>query len=111
MAFLLPMFRHIKAQRPVENLEGPITLIMTPTRELAVQIYRESKPFLKALGIRAVCAYGGAPISEQIAEMKGHADKIKSMAFLPDNDSLISSSDDGTARVWSTVDVLRICDP
>jgi len=76
MAFLLPMFRHIKAQRPVENLEGPISLIMTPTRELAVQIFRESKPFLKALGIRAVCAYGGAPISEQIAEMKRSAEIV-----------------------------------
>jgi ATP-dependent RNA helicase DDX46/PRP5 len=70
MAFLLPMFRHIKDQRPVETNEGPIGLIMTPTRELAVQIYRESKPFLKAVGLRAVCVYGGAPISEQIAEMK-----------------------------------------
>lgn len=76
MAFLLPMFRHIKDQRPVETLEGPIGLIMTPTRELAVQIYRESKPFLKALGLRAACVYGGAPISEQIAEMKKTCDFV-----------------------------------
>lgn len=76
MAFLLPMFRHIKDQRPVEALEGPIGLIMTPTRELAVQIYRESKPFLKALNLRAACVYGGAPISEQIAEMKKTCDFV-----------------------------------
>ncbi|CAO1633351.1 unnamed protein product [Jaminaea pallidilutea] len=76
MAFLLPMFRHIKDQRPVEKNEGPIGLIMTPTRELAVQIYRESKPFLRAMGLRAVCVYGGAPISEQIAEMKKTADIV-----------------------------------
>jgi ATP-dependent RNA helicase DDX46/PRP5 len=76
MAFLLPMFRHIKDQRPVESLEGPIGIIMTPTRELAVQIYRESKPFLKAIGLRAVCVYGGAPISEQIAEMKKTAEIV-----------------------------------
>jgi ATP-dependent RNA helicase DDX46/PRP5 len=76
MAFLLPMFRHIKDQRPVERNEGPIGLIMTPTRELAVQIYRESRPFLKATGLRAVCVYGGAPISEQIAEMKKTADIV-----------------------------------
>ena len=76
MAFLLPMFRHIKDQRPVENNEGPIGIVMTPTRELAVQIYRESKPFLKALGLRAVCVYGGAPISEQIAEMKRTAEIV-----------------------------------
>ena len=49
---------------------------MTPTRELAVQIYRESKPFLKVLGLRAVCVYGGAPISEQIAEMKKTAEIV-----------------------------------
>lgn len=76
MAFLLPMFRHIKAQRAVEKMEGPVGLIMTPTRELAVQIFRESRPFLKATGLRAVCVYGGAPISEQIAEMKKTADIV-----------------------------------
>ena len=70
IAFLLPMFRHIKDQRPLESLDGPIGLIMTPTRELAVQIHRECKPFLKALNLRAVCAYGGAPIKDQIAECK-----------------------------------------
>jgi ATP-dependent RNA helicase DDX46/PRP5 len=52
IAFLLPMFRHIKDQRKLENGEGPIGLIMTPTRELAVQIHRECKPFLKALELR-----------------------------------------------------------
>jgi len=54
MAFLLPMFRHIKDQRPIESLDGPIALIMTPTRELATQIYKECKAFLKALNLR-VC--------------------------------------------------------
>lgn len=52
IAFLLPMFRHIKDQRALEPLEGPIGLIMTPTRELAVQIHKECKPFLKASGLR-----------------------------------------------------------
>jgi ATP-dependent RNA helicase DDX46/PRP5 len=70
IAFLLPLFRHIKDQRPLETGEGPMALIMTPTRELATQIWRESKPFLMALGMRAVCAYGGAPLSEQIGDMK-----------------------------------------
>lgn len=52
IAFLLPMFRHIKDQRPLENLDGPVGVIMTPTRELAVQIFKECKPFLKALNLR-----------------------------------------------------------
>lgn len=76
IAFLLPMFRHIKDQRPIENGEGPISIIMTPTRELAVQIHRECKPFLKVLGLRAVCAYGGSPIKDQIADLKRGAEII-----------------------------------
>ena len=57
LAFILPMFRHIKDQRPVANLEGPIGIIMAPTRELAVQIHRECKQYLKALDLRAVMMY------------------------------------------------------
>ena len=76
IAFLLPMFRHIKDQRPLDALEGPVGLIMTPTRELATQIHKECKPFLKALNLRAVCAYGGAPIKDQIADLKRGAEII-----------------------------------
>ena len=76
IAFLLPMFRHIKDQPPLKPLEGPIGLIVTPTRELATQIHRECKPWLKALGLRAMCAYGGAPISEHIAELKRGAEIV-----------------------------------
>ncbi|KAI9197175.1 uncharacterized protein BJ171DRAFT_229118 [Polychytrium aggregatum] len=76
IAFLLPMFRHIADQRPLEAMEGPIALIMTPTRELAVQIHKECKHFAKALNLRAVCAYGGSPIKDQIADLKRGAEII-----------------------------------
>ncbi|OTB18384.1 hypothetical protein K445DRAFT_55804 [Daldinia sp. EC12] len=76
LAFLLPMFRHIKDQRPLKENEGPIGLIMTPTRELATQIYRDCKPFLKSMNLRAVCAYGGAPIKDHIAELKRGAEVV-----------------------------------
>lgn len=76
IAFILPMLRHIKDQRPLENMEGPIAIIMTPTRELAVQIHKECKNFLKVLNLRAVCAYGGSPIKDQIAELKRGAEIV-----------------------------------
>lgn len=76
IAFLLPMFRHIKDQRALDSLDGPIGLVLSPTRELATQIHKECKPFLKALGLRAVCAYGGAPIKDQIAELKRGAEIV-----------------------------------
>uniref|UniRef100_A0A8C1UNN0 Probable ATP-dependent RNA helicase DDX46 n=1 Tax=Cyprinus carpio TaxID=7962 RepID=A0A8C1UNN0_CYPCA len=76
IAFLLPMFRHILDQRPLEDAEGPIAVIMTPTRELALQITKECKKFSRSLGLRVVCVYGGTGISEQIAELKRGAEII-----------------------------------
>jgi ATP-dependent RNA helicase DDX46/PRP5 len=43
---------------------------MTPTRELCVQIANETKKFAKPLNLRAVAVYGGAPITDQIADLK-----------------------------------------
>lgn len=57
IAFLLPLFRHIKDQRPLEQMEGPMAVVMTPTRELATQIHRECKPFLKVLNLRVRCLF------------------------------------------------------
>uniref|UniRef100_A0A8C9FHI4 RNA helicase n=1 Tax=Pavo cristatus TaxID=9049 RepID=A0A8C9FHI4_PAVCR len=81
IAFLLPMFRHIMDQRALEEGEGPIAVIMTPTRELALQITKECKKFSKTLGLRVVCVYGGTGISEQIAELKRGAEIIKTFSY------------------------------
>ncbi|KAI9710938.1 MAG: pre-mRNA processing RNA-helicase [Bogoriella megaspora] len=74
LAFLLPMFRHIKDQPPPSQLDGPIGLILTPTRELAIQIHKDIGKFSNKLNLRSICAYGGAPISDHIADCKrgGH---------------------------------------
>lgn len=65
IAFLLPLFRHIKDQRPLENGEGPMAIIMTPTRELATQIWRESKPFMAALGMRVRFLFGSGSLPKE----------------------------------------------
>lgn len=74
VAFLLPMLRHVLDQRRLAPTEGPVTLIMTPTRELAMQIYGECHRFGRPLGLRTVCACGGAPIKDQIADLKRGAE-------------------------------------
>ncbi|KAM9332348.1 LOW QUALITY PROTEIN: putative ATP-dependent RNA helicase DDX46 [Pholidichthys leucotaenia] len=76
IAFLYAHVRHIMDQRHLEEGEGPISVIMTPTRELALQITKECKKFSKPLGLRVVCVYGGTGISEQIAELKRAAEII-----------------------------------
>ena len=77
LAFLLPLFRHMNAQPELEEGDGPIAIIMTPTRELCMQIGKEIKKFARATkGARHVCVYGGTSISEQIAELKRGAEII-----------------------------------
>ncbi|KAH7388817.1 P-loop containing nucleoside triphosphate hydrolase protein [Pyrenochaeta sp. MPI-SDFR-AT-0127] len=70
LAFGIPMIRHVLDQRPLKPSDGPIGLILAPTRELSLQIVSELKPFLSASGITIKCAYGGQPISDQIAMIK-----------------------------------------
>lgn len=76
LAFMLPVMRHVLLQeRPVAG-EGPIGLLIAPTRELAIQIYGEAKRFARAVGLRCVCAYGGSGVKDQIAELKRGADIV-----------------------------------
>lgn len=39
---------------------------MTPTRELALQIYKDCKMFAKVLHLNVTAVYGGNTISEQV---------------------------------------------
>lgn len=50
--------------------EGPIVLVLAPTRELAVQIQEEALKFGSWANIRSTCIYGGAPKGPQIRDLK-----------------------------------------
>ena len=58
------------AQPPLASGDGPIALIMAPTRELVVQIGKDVKRFARQLNLTCVCAYGGAALGTQISELK-----------------------------------------
>uniref|UniRef100_A0A6A7FPL7 Probable ATP-dependent RNA helicase DDX46 n=1 Tax=Hirondellea gigas TaxID=1518452 RepID=A0A6A7FPL7_9CRUS len=75
LAFLLPLIRHVVDQPALLDTDGPIAIIMTPTRELAMQIGRECRKFCKS-SLRVSVVYGGTGISEQIAELKRGAEII-----------------------------------
>lgn len=64
-AFLWPMLVHIMGQRQLLKGDGPIGLVLVPTRELAMQIYSEAKKFGKVFNFEVVCAYGGGSKWEQ----------------------------------------------
>uniref|UniRef100_A0A915PWZ0 Probable ATP-dependent RNA helicase DDX46 n=1 Tax=Setaria digitata TaxID=48799 RepID=A0A915PWZ0_9BILA len=76
LAFLLPMFRHILDQPELEEMDGPIAVIMSPTRELAMQTWKEANKFAKQLDIRVACVYGGVGISDQIGDLKRGAEVV-----------------------------------
>jgi ATP-dependent RNA helicase DDX46/PRP5 len=49
---------------------------MSPTRELALQTWKEANKFARNLNLHVVCVYGGVGISEQIAELKKGAEIV-----------------------------------
>ena len=60
------MIRHIKDQAPIAQGDGPICLIMAPTRELVQQISKEIKKFAKALTLTCVAVFGGSGVANQV---------------------------------------------
>lgn len=64
-AFIWPMLIHIMDQKELTPGDGPIGLILAPTRELSQQIYNEAKKFGKVYNISVVCCYGGGSKWEQ----------------------------------------------
>lgn len=61
-------------QPPLAQGDGPISLVMAPTRELVVQIGKDIRRFSKALALSVVCAYGGSAVAGQIADLKRGAE-------------------------------------
>ncbi|XP_053482779.1 DEAD-box helicase 3 X-linked a isoform X2 [Ictalurus furcatus] len=86
-AFLLPVLSQIFTDGPGEALQAsktsgqengkygrrkqyPISLVLAPTRELALQIYDEARKFAYRSRVRPCVVYGGADIGQQIRELE-----------------------------------------
>ena len=72
-AFAIPIIEMLQ----VTDRKRPQALILSPTRELAMQVCDEIRKFTKYKeGIRTVAVYGGQQISKQILELKKGADIV-----------------------------------
>lgn len=69
LSYCLPAIVHINAQPLLSPGDGPIVLVLAPTRELAVQIQQECSKFGKSSRIRNTCVYGGVPRGQQIRDL------------------------------------------
>jgi ATP-dependent RNA helicase DeaD len=66
LAFVLPIL-----QKAIPNGEKPFALIITPTRELALQITEEIEKLVKHLeGVRVLAVYGGQDVNKQLHQLQ-----------------------------------------
>ncbi|XP_074320755.1 DEAD-box ATP-dependent RNA helicase 37-like [Silene latifolia] len=78
-AFCFPIISGIMKGEQPQRPRGyrtvyPLALILSPTRELSMQINEEAKKFAYQTGVRVVVAYGGAPINQQLRELERGVD-------------------------------------
>nr|KJB83437.1 hypothetical protein B456_013G247600 [Gossypium raimondii] len=79
-AFCFPIISGImRGQVPQKPLRGartvfPLALILSPTRELSMQIHEEARKFSYQTGVKVVVAYGGAPINQQLRDLERGVD-------------------------------------
>jgi len=70
LAYTLPAIVHINHQPRLRQGDGPIALILAPTRELAQQISSTAAQFGASSHVRNTCVYGGAPRRMQLRDIQ-----------------------------------------
>ncbi|KAM6914469.1 putative ATP-dependent RNA helicase DDX17 isoform 2-T2 [Lycodopsis pacificus] len=70
LSYLLPAIVHISHQPYLERGDGPICLVLAPTRELAQQVQQVACDYGKSSRIKSTCVYGGAPKGPQIRDLE-----------------------------------------
>ena len=60
----------VNLQQYLKPGEGPIVLVLAPTRELAVQIKEECDKFGASSEIKNTVVYGGVPKSKQVRDLR-----------------------------------------
>ncbi|KAJ0666354.1 putative RNA helicase [Helianthus annuus] len=78
LAFGIPAMNHILNKRKNKSNKKvtPLCLVLSPTRELAQQIYDVLSDAGKPSGVRSVCVYGGTSKGPQISALKSGVDIV-----------------------------------
>ncbi|MEV1170267.1 DEAD/DEAH box helicase [Nonomuraea sp. NPDC049784] len=72
-AFALPVLQRMPQ---AGGDAGPVTLVLVPTRELAVQVSEAFHRYGRIMGARVLPIYGGAPIYRQLQALKRGVDVV-----------------------------------
>jgi ATP-dependent RNA helicase DeaD len=70
-AFGLPLLEYVDPRDPEVQ-----ALVLTPTRELCIQVTQALRAYGKSKGVSVVAVFGGAPIREQMSRVKENAQVV-----------------------------------
>jgi superfamily II DNA/RNA helicase len=75
LAFGLPLLQRLMAAEPAATRK-PRALVLTPTRELALQVREVLAPLAAAVDRQVISVTGGGGMVEQVSGLKGGADAV-----------------------------------
>jgi hypothetical protein len=82
---------------------APVALVMSPTRELALQITAEAQKFGKALGCRACAVYGGKARHCSLYHLNSTYRPTQNEAMTKDHTTTLMISDECTAMSFAPI--------
>src|SRR5688500_20260613 len=74
-AFVLPGLQRLRAPAALRG-KGPRMLVLTPTRELALQVQKATHGYCSGQQLLTACLVGGVPFRMQLAQIEKPVDKI-----------------------------------
>jgi ATP-dependent RNA helicase RhlE len=75
-AFALPLLHRLAASARPRRRKQPRVLVLTPTRELALQVDESFRDYGKHLGVRTACIFGGVGQNPQVLAMAPGVDVL-----------------------------------
>ncbi len=75
-AFALPILHKLTIEKKRRTAGAPRALILSPTRELAMQIADNCRKYARFTGVKTMAVFGGMPIRRQINNLKHGTDLL-----------------------------------
>ena len=75
-AFSLPLLQRLATKEPRRGKRAPRALIITPTRELAIQVHESLRDYAAGTGLTSTMIFGGVGMSPQIDALRRGVDML-----------------------------------
>ena len=75
-AFMLPILNHLVKNRKPRHIGHPRALVLSPTRELAVQTAENIRKYTKGMNLPFACVIGGVSQFHQVKEIRRGAETV-----------------------------------